>query len=67
MKPKKKTTKFSRYLKREKISPSEAAAALALTRSYIHMLCSGTATPGLHTAAEIAKWTKGQVSFWDWL
>lgn len=60
-------TKFGRYLKQQKISRTDAAVALELTRSYIQMLCTGTATPGLHAAYAIQKWTKGAVTFESWL
>jgi len=60
-------TKFGRYLKAKDISCEVAAAALGLTRSYIQMLRTGAATPGLRAAAAIHKWTRGQVSFLSWL
>jgi transcriptional regulator with XRE-family HTH domain len=62
-----KSTKFGRYLKAKGISREDAAAALDLTRSYIQMLCTGAATPGLHAAAKIHKWTRGKVDFLSWI
>jgi transcriptional regulator with XRE-family HTH domain len=62
-----KLTKFGRYLKKRNISTADAAAALDLTRSYIQMLKSGAATPGLKAAASISKWSKGAISFESWL
>ena len=62
-----KLTLFGRYLKKRKISYDDAANALNLTRSYVNMLCTGKATPGLKAAARINKWTRGGVPFEAWL
>jgi len=61
-----KLTKFGRYLKKQKLSTADAATALGLTRSYIHMLASGSATPGLKAATVIFKWSKGAIGFESW-
>jgi len=58
---------FERYLKGKNISDAVAAAELDLTRSYVQMLRTGSATPGLHTAAAIQKWSRGKVTFESWL
>lgn len=58
---------FARYLTSNKISASDAAKALNITRAYVHMLRTLAATPSLHTAAAIKKWTKGAVTFESWL
>jgi transcriptional regulator with XRE-family HTH domain len=60
-------TKFGRYLKQKNLTSAEVAKALDLTRSYISMLKTGAATPGLHTAYAISKWSRGEVSFESWL
>lgn len=62
-----KLTTFGRYLKRKNISIASAAEQLDVTRSYVQMLATGAATPGLHTAAQIKKWSKGAVTFENWL
>ena len=61
------STRFGRYLKQKEISDADAASALGCTRSYIQMLRTGTATPGLKTASAIRKWSKGEVAFESWL
>ena len=61
------STRFGRYLKQRGISDAEAATALGFTRSYIQMLRTGAATPGLKTASAIRKWSKGEVAFESWL
>ncbi len=60
-------TFFGRYLKRMKITRATAAADLKLTRSYVQMLQTGAATPGLHTAFEIQKWSKNAVTMQSWI
>jgi hypothetical protein len=61
------TTKFGDYLKKRELSDGEAAKELELTKSYIQQLRTGTATPGLHAAAKIQKWSAGEVPFESWL
>ena len=62
-----KLTRFGRYLKKRKLSMADVARQLDFTRSYVQMLSSGAATPGLHAAGRIKKWSKGYVTFESWL
>jgi hypothetical protein len=59
--------KFRDYLKKKELSDGEAAKQLDLTKSYIQQLRTGGATPGLHAAAKIKKWSGGEVTFESWL
>jgi plasmid maintenance system antidote protein VapI len=63
----KKSTAFGRYLRKQKITAAEAAAALGVTRSYIQALVTGTMTPGLKLAIVILHWSKGAVAAESWV
>lgn len=59
-------TDFGRYLAVNSIPYTSAAAALGVTRSYVSMLSTGKATPGLQLGGEIEDWTKGEVTLRSW-
>lgn len=62
-----KNTLFGEYLTANKISHADAARELEMTRAYVQMLSTGTATPSLHVAWNIEKFTKGAVTMQTWL
>jgi DNA-binding XRE family transcriptional regulator len=51
-------TKFGKWLNTYKHTRPEAAAELGITRQYVCMLSSGSASPGMSTAYAIQHWTK---------
>lgn len=60
-------TAFGRYLVEKEIPHIVAAKELDTTRSYIHALAVGNATPGLKLAVKIDGWTGGAVSWKAWV
>lgn len=60
-------TPFGKYLALHKIPATDAERALGITRSYISMLTTGRATPGLRLAYQIEQWTEGEVPMTAWL
>lgn len=67
-------TAFGRYLEDKKITYQAAADAIKtiarrdqVTRSYVHMLAVGRATPGLRLALAIEKFTEGLVPPKTWI
>lgn len=59
-------TEFGKYLSVRQISYATVAQDLGVTRSYISMLATGKATPGLALAGEIEDWTQGEVTIRSW-
>lgn len=60
-------TPFGCWLAKQKIVYADAAKALGTTRSYIHALATGRATPALRLAGEIEIWTKKAVPMQSWI
>lgn len=60
-------TPFGRYLKKQKISTTDAASELDVTKSYVNALAGGYMTPGLKLALEIVRWSKGAVAVDSWV
>jgi hypothetical protein len=59
-------TEFGKFLSLTNTPYTTAAAELGVTRSYVSMLSTGKATPGLELAGEIEDWTNGQVTIRSW-
>lgn len=57
---------FSKHLEKQDLKVPAVAEDLDLTRSYVYMLISGAATPGLKTAIAIQIWSKGGVPIESW-
>jgi transcriptional regulator with XRE-family HTH domain len=57
---------FGRWIEEEKLSAEAIADQLDVTRSYVWMLATGRATPGLPLASKIAKLTSGKVPAKSW-
>lgn len=60
-------TPFGEYLKDKEISVVDAAAALDVTKSYVHMLRNGDVSPSFALAWAIEKWTKGTIVMQSWV
>lgn len=65
--PKREKTVFAKYLEKKGLDTAGAAEALDLTRSYVHMLKSGAATPGLKLAVKIEQWSRRNVPCKSWV
>ena len=50
-------TDFGRYLKAHDIKRDDVAKGVDVSAPYIHMLCSGSATPSFKLAGRIAEFT----------
>jgi hypothetical protein len=59
-------TEFGKFLAINSIPYTTAASELGVTRSYVSMLSTGKATPGLELAGEIEDWTGGVVTIRSW-
>lgn len=57
--------KFCEFLNCQKISKSRAARELGRSRSYISDISNEKIRPGRVLAEEIYKWSKGEVTFYD--
>lgn len=49
---------FGKYLDEKNANRAQVAAGLGITQSYVHMLCRGSATPGLKLALKIDSWCR---------
>jgi hypothetical protein len=65
--PRKRETKFSRWIDASGKSRDDVAAALDINRTHLDKLCRGARGPGLRLAFEIEKLTAGEVAASDWL
>jgi DNA-binding transcriptional regulator YdaS (Cro superfamily) len=58
-------TKLKTYLDDNGISYRQLASDLGLHRVYINSVVNGLSTPGARLAADIVRWSKGEVTFCD--
>lgn len=52
-----KITDFGRYLRAHDLKRDDVAKGVGVSAPYVHMLCSGSATPSFQLAGRIAEWT----------
>ncbi len=65
--PRKRETKFSRWIDASGMNRDEVAAALGINRTHLDKVCRGARRPGLGLALGIEKLTRGAIPASDWL
>ncbi|GMV16639.1 MAG: hypothetical protein AMXMBFR56_48630 [Polyangiaceae bacterium] len=65
--PRKRETKFSRWIDSSGMTRDEVAAALDINRTHLDKVCRGARRPGLALALGIEKLTQGAIPAAEWL
>jgi hypothetical protein len=65
--PRKRETKFSRWIDASEMTRDEVADALEINRTHVDKLCRGAGRPGLALALAIEKLTRGAIAAGDWV
>lgn len=65
--PRKRETKFSRWIDASGMTRDDVAAALGINRTHLDKVCRGARRPGLRLALGIEKLTGGAIAASDWL
>jgi hypothetical protein len=65
--PRKRETKFSRWIDASGMTRDEVADALDINRTHVDKLCRGAGRPGLALALAIEKLTRGAITAGEWV
>lgn len=65
--PRKRETKFSRWIDASEMTRDDVAVALGINRTHLDKVCRGARRPGLALALGIEKLTQGAIPAADWL
>ena len=65
--PRKRETKFSRWIDASRMTRDEVAVALDVNRTHLDKVCRGGCRPGLALALQIEKLTQGAIPAAEWL